>query len=157
MSKIPLANGGPNTPESKALEAKARWKINFVISLIALIVGGGLIAALESLTLDGSLDKNIVLHILVDAFGLAGILGFAFFSLGYVASKGAFDMLSYSVKLLILNVFAPKYRQTSYPKTFYDYKVKKDSEERKAIYPLLLLSLIFLAIGIILLVIYNNL
>lgn len=157
MSKIPLANGSPNTPESQALEAKARWKRNLIISAIGLTVGGGLIALLEFFTLDASIDKNFALHLLVDAFGLAGILGFGFFSLGYVASKGAFDMLSYSLKLLILNVFAPKYRQTSFPKTFYDYKVKKDSEERKAIYPLMLLSLLYLAIGIILLVIYTNL
>ncbi|MCQ2799138.1 MAG: DUF3899 domain-containing protein [Bacilli bacterium] len=157
MSKIPLANGRPNTPESQALLAKARWKINFIVSLIALTVGGGLVALLEFFTLDPSIDKNFVLHLLIDAFGLAGILGFGFFSLGFIASKGAFDILSYSLKLLILNVFAPKYRQESFPKTFYDYKVKKDHEERKAIYPLMILSLAYLAIGILLLVIYTNL
>ena len=157
MSKIPLANGRPDTPESQALEAKARWKRNFIISLIGLTVGGGLIALLEFFTLDASIDKNFALHLLGDGFGLAGILGFGFFALGFIASQGAFAILSYSIKLVFLNVFAPKYRQESFPKTYYDYKVKKDHEGRKAIYPLMLLSLIYLAIGIILIVIYANL
>ena len=103
------------------------------------------------------IKEHLALHILGDAFGLSGILGLAGFGLGYVSSKGAFDLLSYSMKLLVLNVFAPKYRQENFPKTYYDYKVLKDHEERKAVFPLLWISLIFLAVGVALVIIYSNL
>ena len=61
------------------------------------------------------------------------------------------------MKLFVLNVFAPKYRQENFPKTYYDYKVLKDHEERKAVFPLLWISLIFLAVGVVLVIIYSNL
>jgi hypothetical protein len=153
MSKIPLA-GENFRPEE---ELRARFKRNLIISLVALILLGGLIALIEYFALKDIIKEHLALHILGDAFGLSGILGLAGFGLGYVSSKGAFDLLSYSMKLLVLNVFAPKYRQENFPKTYYDYKVLKDHEERKAVFPLLWISLIFLAVGVVLVIIYSNL
>ena len=99
---------------------------------------------------------NLPLRLAGDAIGLSGVLGFSAFVLGYVSSKGAFDLVSYSVKLVFLNVFRPKYRQENFPRTFYEYKILKDHEKRRAVFPLLWLSLLFLAVGIILISIYMN-
>ena len=153
MSKIPLA-GESFRPEE---EAKARFRRNLIISLVALTLLGGLIALIEYFALRDVVKTHIVLHILGDAFGLSGLLGFAGFVLGYVSSKGAFDLLSYSTKLVILNVFAPKWRKENFPKTYYDYKVLKDHEERKAVFPLLWVSLGFIAVGVVIIIIYSNL
>ena len=153
MSKIPLA-GESFRPEE---ELKARFRRNLIISLVALTLLGGLIALIEYFALRDVVKTHIVLHILGDAFGLSGLLGFAGFVLGYVSSKGAFDLLSYSTKLIILNVFAPKWRKENFPKTYYDYKVIKDHEERKAVFPLLWVSLIYTAVGVAIIIIYSNL
>ena len=153
MSKIPLA-GESFRPEE---ELKARFRRNLIISLVALTLLGGLIALIEYFSIKDVVKNHLALHLLGDAFGLSGLLGFAGFGLGYVSSKGAFDLLSYSTKLVILNIFAPKWRKENFPKTYYDYKVIKDHEERKAVYPLLWISLIFLAVGVTLIIIYSNL
>ena len=155
MSKIPLAGEGFR-PEEDSSKKKARFIRNLIISLIALTVLGGIIALIEYFAIKDAEKINVPLHVIGDAFGLSGILGFAGFVLGYVSSKGTFDLLSYSVKLVFLNVFRPKYRQESFPKTYYDYKVLKDHEERKAVFPLLWVSLGYLAVGIIIISIYLN-
>lgn len=153
MSKIPLAGESFRSEE----EAKSRFRRNLIISLVALTLLGGLIALIEYFALRNIVKNQIVLHILGDAFGLSGLLGFAGFGLGYVSSKGAFDLLSYSTKLVILNIFAPKWRKENFPKTYYDYKVLKDHEERKAVFPLLWVSLGFIAVGVVIIIIYSNL
>jgi len=153
MSKIPLA-GESFRPEE---ELKARFKRNLIISLVALTLLGGLIALIEYFAIRNIVKNQIVLHILGDAFGLSGLLGFAGFGLGYVSSKGAFDLLAYSTKLAFLNIFAPKWRKENFPKTYYDYKVLKDHEERKAVFPLLWVSLGFIAVGVVIIIIYSNL
>ena len=153
MSKIPLA-GESFRPEE---ELKARFKRNLIISLVALTLLGGLIALIEYFAIRNIVKNQIVLHILGDAFGLSGLLGFAGFGLGYVSSKGAFDLLAYSTKLAFLNIFALKWRKENFPKTYYDYKVLKDHEERKAVFPLLWVSLGFIAVGVVIIIIYSNL
>ena len=153
MSKIPLA-GESFRPEE---ELRSRFKRNLIISLVALTLLGGLIALVEYFAIRNTVKNQIVLHILGDAFGLSGLLGFAGFGLGYVSSKGAFDLLAYSTKLAFLNIFAPKWRKENFPKTYYDYKVLKDHEERKAVFPLLWVSLGFIAVGVAIIIIYSNL
>lgn len=153
MSKIPVA-GESFHPEE---QLKARFKRNLIISLVALTLLGGLIALIEYFSIRNAVKSQLALHLLGDAFGLSGLLGFAGFGLGYVSSKGAFDLLAYSVKLVVLNIFAPKWRKENYPKTYYDYKVIKDHEERKAVFPLLWVSLAFLAVGVTIIIIYSNL
>ena len=153
MSKIPLAGESFRSEE----ELKARFRRNLIISLVALTLLGGLIALIEYFALRNIVKNQIVLHILGDAFGLSGLLGFAGFGLGYVSSKGAFDLLAYSTKLAFLNILAPKWRKENFPKTYYDYKVLKDHEERKAVFPLLWVSLGFIAVGVVIIIIYSNL
>ena len=155
MSKIPLAGEGFRT-EDETTKNKARFWKKAIISLIALSITAGIIAVIEYFASGGTDAFNLPLRLAGDAIGLSGILGFSAFVLGYVSSRGAFDLVSYSVKLVFLNVFRPKYRQENFPRTFYEYKVLKDHEKRRVTFPLLWLSLIFLAVGIILIAIYMN-
>jgi cytochrome bd-type quinol oxidase subunit 1 len=153
MSKIPLAGEGMRT-EDEAYRNKARFWKNALISLIALSITAGIIALIEYFALGRGDMFNLPLRLAGDAIGLSGVLGFSAFVLGYVSSRGAFDLVSYSVKLVFLNVFRPKYRQESFPKSYYEYKVMKDHEERKAVFPLLWVSLVYLVVGIIIISIY---
>ena len=155
MSKIPEV-GESFRDENEGYRSKKRFWKNALISLIGLLVTAGIIALIEYFASNGEDAFNLPLRLAGDAIGLSGVLGFSAFVLGYVSSRGAFDLVSYSVKLVFLNVFRPKYRQENFPKLFYEYKVLKDHEKRRAVFPLLWLSLIFLAVGIILISIYMN-
>lgn len=155
MSKIPYAGEGFRDEYEEARNKK-RFLKNLIISFIALIFTAGVIALIEYFASGGKDIFNLPLRLAGDAIGLSGVLGFSAFVLGYVSSKGAFDLVSYSVKLVFLNVFRPKYRQENFPRTFYEYKILKDHEKRRAVFPLLWLSLLFLAVGIILISIYMN-
>lgn len=162
MSKIPYAD--PQKGEEAGREEKfwnPRTIRSLIVSLIVLILTGLLIAFAEYFTLTNGpsgtgKDKNLTMHILSDSFSLSGLLGLCFYALSYISSKGAFDILSYSIQTLFLVTFRPKYRETSFPKTYYDYKVLKDGKRRKPISVLLLSSAIFFIVGIILLIIYVN-
>ena len=156
MSKIPLADEGLRQ-EDQELFARKKFVRTLIISAIGLLILTGIIALIEYSAFKGLSDPNLALRIIGDSIGLSGILGICWFVLTYVASKGAFDLLSYSTKLLFLVTFRPKYRKENFPKSYYEYKVLHDSENRRAVYPLLWLSLIFLGAGIIILTIYANL
>lgn len=160
MSKIPYVDP---SKEEQTQGKKKFWNKGFVISLIVtfvlLVLTAGLIALIEYYSLQsaaGGDDQKLVLHILVDAFALSGLLGMGFYCLSFIASQGAFDILAYGIQVAFLVTFRPKYRETSFPKTFYDYKVLKNSKKRKPFLAILLISAIFLIVGIILLVIYHH-
>lgn len=158
MSKIPLADTNIESPEGK----KKFWTPQFIraliVSSILILLTAVVIALIEyfSLISDTGSPKNLILHVLTDAFSLSGLLGLCFFVLSYVATKGAFDILAYGIQVVFLVTFRPKYRETSFPKTYYDYKVLKDSKKRQPIMALLFVSLLFLLVGIILLLVYTN-
>lgn len=160
MSKIPYVDPERENPEK---QKKKIWNKRFILRLIisfsVITLTAGLIALIEyfSLTAEGvTTPKQLPLHILVDAFGISGVIGIAFFCLNWIATKGAFDMLSYGIQVVFLTTFRPKYRETNFPKTFYDYKVLKNSKPRTPLMALLFVSLLFLLTGIILLIIKMN-
>lgn len=158
MSKIPLATPQPGTPEYEALAKQKRLKRSLITALITLTVIAILIGLLVYITYRNEIEPTLLtFRVLSDAFGIAGVLGIGIFCLGFVSSKGAFDLLSYSVKLIFLNAFRPKYRQESFPKSFYEYKVRKDSLDRKAPSMMFFVALAYLAIGILMTVIFNSL
>ena len=160
MSKIPYVD---SSKEEQTQGKKKFWNKGFIISLIVafllLLLTAGLIAMIEYYSLQnaaGGKDEKLVLHILVDAFSLSGLLGLAFYALSFISSQGAFDILAYGIQVVFLVTFRPKYRETSFPKTFYDYKVLKNAKKRKPFLAILLISAIFLIVAIILLIIYHH-
>jgi len=130
---------------------KAFW-ISFLISFLSISALGGLIAITVGYSLYNGAFSTHVYPILVDAFGLAGVLGLLVFLLGFVAAKGSFDMLAYSVGLVLNVTFRHKSWKESFPATFADYKAKKDADERKPILAILFVSLIFIAVALFLLI-----
>lgn len=159
MSKIPLADSNKESQEEKERFWNPQFVKTLIISSILLLLtalGIGLLVYYSLTNGNYGKDKNLIIHILTDAFSLSGLLGICFFGLSYVSSKGAFDILAYGIQVVFLVTFRPKYRETSFPKTYYDYKVLKDSKTRKPVMALLYVSLLFFIIGIILLLIYTN-
>lgn len=92
----------------------------------------------------------------VDAFGISGILLILLGVLNFVASRGIFDALNYSMQLLFVTIFRPKYRETGFPKTLYDYKVKMDLKGRKPVNAIWLSGIIYFIAGIVFLIIYHS-
>lgn len=158
MSKIPLAHeeSSDGNPSSKG---KSFWKDIIIGSIIVAVMAIGVALAVYFYLISFTTPERspkIVFHILADAFSVSGMLGLLFYLMTYVTSKGAFDMLSYSIQYVFLITFRREYKKENFPKTYYDYKVLKDREERKAYLGLLYPGLIFFAIGIIFLIIYMN-
>lgn len=158
MSKIPYVDfenePGEGTPEEKR---KAFIKSNLIsgsiLALIAILIGVLVYISLINRQ-NPEPAPRIIFHILADGFSIAGILGLLFFLMSYVSSRGTFDILSYAMKALFFTTFRPKYKKENFPKTYYDYKVLKDKEERKAYSPILIPSAIYFALGIIFVIIY---
>lgn len=130
--------------------------ISAIISFAVSIALGAMIGLIEYFGQSGSGYRVDPLAISVDAVALSGILMALFFLLQFLSTKGAFDFLAYSLKTIIYTVFRPNYRKTGFPATYYDYKVLKDSENRKPILAILFVSMIFICAGIILYVVYKT-
>lgn len=158
MSKIPYADPGASgvTEEGKKAGTHKAFLVAFFVSwaITSLLAAG--VALIDYTILKDTSDRALWIHIFADALGVAGLLGICVFGLTYVASRGAFDMLSYSVQLLFLNIFRPKYRKEKFPKTFYDYKVLKDDAERKPLYAMLIPASLYFICGVILTIVYNT-
>jgi hypothetical protein len=146
----------PNTEqvEKKKFFSKSFW-IATLISFGSLLIVCVLIGLIEYYAQGAGDISKKMLALSVDCVGLAGIIGFLVFLLSYVASHGAFDILNYSVQLLFVVIFRPNYRKTSFPKSFYDFKVLQDAKERKPLLALCFVSLLFIIVGFILLIMFN--
>ncbi len=134
---------------------KGFW-IAFAISFaLACLLGVG-IGLLEYFSQSGAGLKTDVLAISVDCAALSGLLLCLSFLLQFFSTKGAFDFLAYSMKTLVYTVFKPHFKEQGFPATYYDYKVLKDSENRKPMFAILIIGGLFLLIGIILYIIYKT-
>ena len=134
---------------------KSFW-ISFAISLASALALGAFIGIIEWLTQEGAGYKVDPLGVSLDAVSLSGILMLLFFFLQYLSTKGAFDFLSYALKVSIYTVFRPNFRKTGFPATYYDYKMLKDEENRKPILAILFVATIFIVVGILIYIIYKT-
>lgn len=91
----------------------------------------------------------------IDGLTLSGLLGVLTFCLSWLSREGAFDIISYSVKLFWYNTFRRNIRQTALPKTYADYKELKHGDKKESVLFILIGSLPCLITGIILLIPYN--
>lgn len=140
--------------EKKPFFSKLFW-IEFAISFFVGLIIAGIIVLTEYYSQTGSGLNINPYAIALDAFGISGLLLLFLYLLNYFATLGAFDALVYGV-LLVLNVaFRPSYKKHGFPATYYDYKIKKASKERKPTHSILFVSIVFLLVAIILLVIYE--
>lgn len=134
---------------------KSFW-ISFAISLASALALGAFIGIIEWLTQEGAGYKVDPLGVSLDAVSLSGILMLLFFFLQYLSTKGAFDFLSYALKVTIYTVFRPNFRKTGFPATYYDYKMLKDEENRKPILAILFVATIFSVVGILIYIVYKT-
>ena len=87
-----------------------------------------------------------IVKILSDCFFLPGVLLVGIALIGWVSTKGTFDIFGYSFRGLI-----GLFKSESYYKTesFYDYRVKKDEKRKPFNKAMMLVGLVFLALGTI--------
>jgi hypothetical protein len=147
-----LESAPETEPKKKKGNLKVFW-IGVAIAFVSAWVLAFTIALIEYYALGAGPLTPRLLQLFEDGVGLSGLLSFFVFLLSWAASKGAFDMLSYSIQVLFNTIFRPHYREKVFPKTFYDYKIIKNAEERKPLLALFVVSLIFIMAGFVLMMI----
>ena len=93
-----------------------------------------------------------IIRILSDVFFLPGALFLGVTLIGWIGSKGTFDIFGYSMKGLF-NLFK---RESYYKRqeTFFDYRQAKDENRKPFNLPMLVVGLVFIALGVIFTVIF---
>ncbi len=95
---------------------------------------------------------NVVLKILSDSFSLPGILFLGFAGLGWVSTKGGYDLFGYS-----WSSFKGFFVRDSYfkkPETYFDYVQRKNAERKPFNKAMFAVGLAFFAIGMVITVVY---
>ncbi len=94
-------------------------------------------------------DPLMIVKILSDSFTLPGALFIGVALLGWISSKGVFDIFGYSMKGLF-----SLWKKESYYKqeSFYDYRVQKDEKRKPFNLPMLLVGLVFLLFGVVMMI-----
>lgn len=92
-----------------------------------------------------------IVRILADSFFIPGALFVGISLIGWMSTKGAYDIFGYSIHGLL-----SLWKKESYFKSnsYYDYKQKKDEERKPMSKHMLYVGLIFLALGIAMTVVY---
>lgn len=139
-----------NEDENKE-SGKKDFLISFIISFVTAGILAGGIALFEVYITGGgaSVELRTAWRYSADALGISGLLMLMGYILSFVASKGSFDILSYSIVAMFRSVFSYKKWKEDPERSFYHYKMKKNSKERKPILAILIVSLIFIAAGLI--------
>lgn len=130
--------------------------IGLIITFIVSILIAGAIFGLGIMitTSEGhEWDENLLVN-LTDAFSISGLLGILIYLMAWVAGKGAFDMIAYSVKLFWYNTFHKNVKETNLPNSYAEYVELKHGQEKSSILYILLGSLPALLVGMILFIIY---
>lgn len=88
----------------------------------------------------------IIVKILSDCFFLPGVLLVGVALIGWVSTKGTFDIFGYSFQ-----GFIGLFKTESYYKneSFYDYRVKRDEKRKPFNKEMLIVGLVFLILGAI--------
>ena len=92
-----------------------------------------------------------IVRVLADSFFIPGALFVGISLIGWMSTKGAYDIFGYSIRGLL-----SLWKKESYFKSnsYYDYKQKKDEERKPMSKHMLFVGLIFLALGIVMTVVY---
>ena len=120
------------------------------VAAYAVSVGVGAIAFLicaATWNLFGQTDFLTIVKILSDCFFLPGVLLVGMALIGWVSSKGTFDIFGYSFRGLVGLFKTESYYQRQ--ESFYDYRTKRDESRKPFNKPLMICGLIFLAIGFV--------
>ena len=91
--------------------------------------------------------------ILCDCFTVPGVFLGGFGALSWIASTGAYDIMSYGVSYLV-SMFV---RHRERAESFYDYKMEKAEKRKKWRAHTLIVGLVFFVAGLICLAVYYSL
>ncbi len=122
--------------------------IRTALSLLfaAAVFTGVLLIELLSMKLSWSAYK---FRILCDGFVVGGVFPVLFWLLLWVAEKGAFDLIAYSMRKMLSFMFRIHPEKSNLPPTYADY-VEMKKEKRKPLHlELLLVGVSFLILGFI--------
>ena len=134
-----------------------RLLIGTIITFIASLVVAALIFVIRSLFNLGA-GKEFFTYSLINAIDSlisSGGLGIMICCIAYLSRAGAFDILSYAMKVVWYNTFRRNLRQTELPSSYAKYKELKHGEKQESLLFLVLGSLPTLFVGLILLIPYN--
>ncbi|MCM1289864.1 MAG: DUF3899 domain-containing protein [Corallococcus sp.] len=122
------------------------YLIPFLICAIIVVV---FLAAQGSYSKTG---KGLVVDV-CNAFTLSGAMMTGVGLLVFVTNGGAFDMLAFGF-IKLVDIFKKDLTKVKY-RTFYDYRQAK-SEKKRSFLHLLLIGLVYLAVALVLLIVYNK-
>ena len=91
--------------------------------------------------------------LLGDAFSLAGVFGLIGVLFLYIANEGYFDIISYGVKRVFKASFDANYKK-SMKQTYLEYKAAKQSKRKPVPIALLIVSSIYLVIGVVFIILF---
>lgn len=92
-----------------------------------------------------------ILYALCNCFSLPGVMLSGVAAISWIGTFGTFDMLGYGSRSFFGIFIKPLSKEL--PRTFYDYRQQKEEKGRKWLKETLITGLVFLAIGLILMVI----
>lgn len=121
---------------------------NLLSGIILLSVACALFVACAYLwDLFGQTDTLTVVKIIADCCTIPGVLYVGISLIGWIGSKGTFDIFGYSIGGLFY-----LFKRESYDKrqeSFYDYRVKKDKDRKPFNLPMFLVGLAFLILALV--------
>lgn len=89
------------------------------------------------------------LNMMSDIFIIPSILAILVYALMFVSKEGAFDAITYSVKLVFYSIFAKNMRHTKLPATYGEYRAMKMAQERSSSLFLLFAAIPYLITGLV--------
>ena len=100
----------------------------------------------------GQTETLATLRIMADCCTVPAALYIGISLLGWVGSKGTFDIFGYSIGGLFRLFHRDAYTKSG--ETFYDYRTRKNEERKPFNLPMLVVGLLFLFIALVLTVIF---
>lgn len=131
--------------------SKTSW-IKYLIASVLGIVAVLLVGVLKGLFRET--DAVTIVRILSDGFTLVGILWICFGCLTLLNKAGAFDGLGYSFQSMV-RVWRNRMKEEGKPNSYYEYKQAADKKRKRA-WHLIIVGAAFLAVAIVLVIIYSS-
>ena len=132
------------------------YKTLIIGSIVTFVVTGVImgIILLISFTQVTEVTREIAYVGWIDATGLASVIMILFYILNLLSREGAFDILSYSFKLVWYNTFHRSIKETKLPRTYREYRELKRGSRSERLNFLIIGPLPYIITCIVLMIIY---
>lgn len=99
-------------------------------------------------------EVKTILHHLVDAFFIVGIICASFGAFVFVSNEGAFDFFVYGIRRFF-SLFLKDHNKVKY-KTYYDYHIAKAERPKADFLYMVLVGVLFIVVSLILLAFWDQ-